>query len=194
MHRQREGFTIIELIIAIVLIGFFSIGAMKAMAERNKKEQIEKMYQEIIEIIDNAVYNPIKGYVSDKGGSCSANYDTRNITVARVRACAGLNTPSVEGVDPLDPEDSYFSYLGFISDEAAGCRIYFAPSGDYALRIFADCSYVNESAGEIEQGLASYLRDKMGPAFKFVYGEALDLATTVGGTHADGKVLIEVQK
>lgn len=184
----------VELIVAIALIGFLTIGFLKAQVERNKKEQIEKMYHEIAEIIESAVYNPIKGYVSDKGGSCSANYDTRNITVARVRTCAGLNTPAAIGADPLDPEDSYFTYLGFLSDEAAGCRVYFGPSGDYALRIFLDCSYVNEMAGEIEQGFASYLRDKMGPAFKFVYGNALDLSTTTGGTLADGKALIEVQK
>lgn len=195
MKHTNKGFTLIELIISVALMGVMMITLFEFDNRNTIKNKINEMYYVVNEIINETVYNPIKGYVSDKGDDCSSNYDTKDITAIRVKKCANLTIDIENGSDDYNPSDSYFYFLDFLSDSDHGCKIYFGSNSNYVLKIFVNCENLKDNfPSQVEQGLSAYLQKKNVISVKQIYGEAEDLNTTTGGSYGDGKVLIYIEK
>lgn len=192
--QHNSGFTMIELVVSIVVIGILAMYALNTESQKTKKEQFNAMYEITALTVDQAIYSSTNGYASDKGGTCSTNYDVVNISAARIKDCTGISSELVRGADDLDGADSYFVFLKTYGD-GSGCHVYYNDEAAFATAIFLDCSSLDGTdPGLAEQGFVSYMREKNPLGLKNFYPEATDINTNTGGTSSDGMVKIVVEE
>lgn len=89
--NNKNGFTIIELIVSLRIIGVISLLTMQKVAETYFLKEVNRTLDRTSIIISHGVTDITKGYVNGTGGMCSTNYNYDNISAYRVNECYGLN-------------------------------------------------------------------------------------------------------
>lgn len=191
----KKGFTLIELIMSIIVMGILYMYVVEADLQSEAKKAREIETQGVIELLNKFVYNSTSGYCTDKGGDCSDDYSVRNISAIRIKNCAQLNEYSVTetGIDQSDGGQSYFSLLQkYALSSGGGIKMSVDNVDDYEIKVFFDIN--TKDKGKLEQYIASEIKENLKSKVVVTYYNAESLTdTTYAGSPTDGKFRIHLK-
>jgi len=193
---MKKAFTMIEIVMSVVIAGFITFLALKHYMTSQFYSAVNKMDNNIINILDNAVMNPVQGYVNGSGGDCSVNNTYSGLSAARAIDCIGWkNAYPYGGTKSTDGTKSYvYTLLKDYAGNGQGCKLYLGenPSDNTSFYVFLDCSNLNSPyskyKGYIEKKLNADLRTKFNTIVQNTYFDATSLYNTTGGNSKDGKI------
>ena len=193
---MKKGFTMIELIMTMIISGFIAYLGYTHYRTLQFYSAVNEMDNNIANILENAVMNPVQGYVNGAGGDCSLNNTYTGLSAARAIDCIGWsNTYPYKGTKSTDGTQSYvYNLLKDYAGNGEGCKLYLGenPSNDTSYYMFLDCSNLDSAyssyKGYIEKKLNADLRNKFSTIIQSAYFDATSLYNLSGGNSKDGKI------
>jgi len=194
--KRKKAFTLVEIVISLMVAGFIGFLVFRHYMISQFYSSVNKMDNNIINILENAVMNPVEGYVNGTGGDCSSNNTYEGLSAARAIDCIGWSrTYPYKGVKSTDGTKSYiYTLLRNYSKDGEGCKLYLGanPNDDTSFYVFLDCSNLDSAyagyKGYIERKVNADLRNALSTIVQNTYFNATSLYNTTGGNSKDGKI------
>ena len=206
---KRKGFTLMEIIIAIIISIMIGVYTMKTQAKNDFHAEVTKFLGTLNQVVQLGATGPLSYSSDDNGTNCSTTSDFEGITAARLNSCKGWNF-EVDGIDTatteLDGVKNYLNGREFLRSHSTttnGCHIYLnedTVTTNHFL-LFVDCSSVSYGGDNvrylkyIEERVNASIQDLGTVYFVSVYrdSEAIKEKATGGGTDSDGMVEFELK-
>ena len=193
---MKRAFSLVEILFAVVVTGFIGALAIKEYLINRFYSAVNQMDKNIINILNNAVMNPVEGYVNGTGGDCSLNNTYEGLSAARAIDCIGWSYAYPYGGEKTtDGTQSWiYTLLKEYAGNGYGCKLYLGenPSDNTSFYVFLDCSNLNAPysyyKGYIERKVNADLRNAFGTIIRATYFDATSLYQTTGGNDKDGKI------
>jgi hypothetical protein len=163
------------------------------------------MCQNVTDILNNAVMDPIEGYVNGSGGYCSINNTYKDLTAVRAIKCRGWdNYFLLDGDTSANNKDGSNNYIKGLLKEytvnGEGCYLYLDddPNDSTYYYVFLDCSNLTPGykhyKGYIERKINAYLKNKFSALIQDTYFNAKAVNILLGGNDKDGKIAFLIKK
>jgi UDP-galactopyranose mutase len=198
---MKKGFTLLDIVMSIIVASLITAFMMKDYSHNQWLTSVNKMNDEIINIVDNGVMNSQSGYINQSGGDCSSDLTYTNISAGRVVECNSwsgaypyLGTKNTLGTD------SYITLMKEYTANAVGCRLYIDDASTESFYLYLDCSAVNYQYGDapikayVEQKFLSNVKNKFSTIYQSVDLNATSVNLNSGGTIYDGKIRVLLKK
>ena len=193
---MKKAFSMIELVMTIIISGFIAYLGYSHYRVSQFYSAVNKMDEDIANILENAVMNPVQGYVNGAGGDCSTNNTYSGLSAARAIDCIGWgNAYPYKGVKSKNGTLSYiYKLLKDYAGNGNGCKLYLGenPSDNTSYYVFLDCSDLDSAYSNykayIEKKVNADLRNKFTTIIQNTYFNATSLYNTTGGNPKDGKI------
>lgn len=201
MNNYKKGFTLLEIAMSIIVVTLITSYMMKDNSHNQWLTSVNKMNEEIVNIVDNGVMNSNMGYINQTGGDCSNDLTYTDISAGRVVDCNswGGAYPYM-GTKNLLGADSYIPLMKEYTTDAIGCGLYIDDFTSESFYLFLDCSSVNYQYGDasikayLEQKFLSNIKTKFSTIYQTVDTHATTVNLGSGGTTTDGKIRVLLKK
>ena len=198
MKKIIKGFTLIEVLIALIISTLSGIIFYKYKLDQNYNEDIKQMNTKIDSILNSAVMDTTKGYINGEGGDCSNDNTYKDLTAGRAIKCIGWeDKPYKLDGDEDDASDSnIYALLPTHTKNGEGCRLYMKDKSDDEYYFFVDCSSMNKDRKkQLFESMIQYnIKSNFSTILEETYPNAISINNTTGGDETDGKIMFLMKK
>lgn len=203
---MKKGFTLLEVILTIALIGIVSVMSIKQMAHQKINKDINDMVDKVDGILEVALLAST-GYPSSTGDPCSSGYNYIDLSAVRINSCSdlGLTTTGENNPNSTNGRNGTLSQIEDLKllSGYSGIpiiRVAENPTIPENFYLFLDFSSLEELSERkkayIEEILEAHFERDFTSNFVKAYRNAIDVnvddnTVATDGTEIDGKITIE---
>lgn len=180
---NKKGFTLIEIVLALIVASIASVYVIQSLMKQDFKEELVNLQDNVQYLIENGIVSPM-GYASGGGGECSTSLDYNGLTTTRLFNCLqigdgwrDLNLTS--NLSPFIVDRNYMqSYGGFdtttgLTTMGCGIRVSVgANNNDFF--VLVDCSRVAPLALSEQDDTDRRRLKQIEEAVEFVFSRKLE--------------------
>lgn len=200
--KMKKAMTLLEITMAVIAASVIMYLSAQSYKSTDWLNSVNKLTDDIVNILDKGVMNNVTGYINSSGDPCSNSFHYTDISAARVVECNNWNNVfPYEGTNTKIGKDSYITKL--LKNHTAngdGCKMYIDDKDSSSFYFFVDCSNLNYDNGSqkykkyVEQKILSKTKDSFSTLFQSADLLSTAIDNNTGGTEYDGRIRILIKK